>query len=146
MFIACNDIKKLVNSCDTVFWVYFFKRSTFVGSAWSFGFFIPAKTANDLWLQRIFYPRFCPISILQKEPLFPFLMLSAKQGTYWYHFITSLVWRGPWLGIEPGTCVIILFLSEWNCIVILYKAWSRTCIFIVFCCGSLYILSNIYRH
>ena len=31
------------------------------------------------------------------------LMLSAKQGNYWYHFITSLVWRGPWLGIEPGT-------------------------------------------
>jgi len=29
--------------------------------------------------------------------------LSAKQGNYWYHFITSLVWRGPWLGIEPGT-------------------------------------------
>ena len=29
-------------------------------------------------------------------------MLSAKQGNYWYHFITSLVWRGLWLGIEPG--------------------------------------------
>ena len=30
---------------------------------------------------------------------------SAKQGNYWYHFyfITSLVLRGPWLGIEPGT-------------------------------------------
>ena len=27
-----------------------------------------------------------PILILQKEPVFPFLMLSAKQGNYWYHF------------------------------------------------------------
>ena len=28
----------------------YFQRSTFVGSAWSFGFFIPATMANDLWL------------------------------------------------------------------------------------------------
>ena len=28
--------------------VLFFYRSTFVGSAWSFGFFIPATTVNDL--------------------------------------------------------------------------------------------------
>ena len=41
--------------------------------------------------------------ILQKEPVFPFFMLSAKQGNYWYLFITSLVWRVPWLGIEPVT-------------------------------------------
>jgi len=27
-----------------------------------------------------------PILILEKEPVFPFLILSAKQGNYWYHF------------------------------------------------------------
>ena len=27
-----------------------------------------------------------PISILEKEPVFPFSMLSAKQRNYWYHF------------------------------------------------------------
>ena len=27
-----------------------------------------------------------PILILEKEPVFPFSMLSAKQGNYWYHF------------------------------------------------------------
>ena len=27
-----------------------------------------------------------PILILEKEPVFPFSMLSAKQGHYWYHF------------------------------------------------------------
>ena len=26
------------------------------------------------------------ILILEKEPVFPFSMLSAKQGNYWYHF------------------------------------------------------------
>ena len=69
--------------------------------------FIPATTANDLRLLRNFIPDFihyivCPIFILQKELVFPFLMLSAKQGTTGTLFITSLVWRGPWLGIEPG--------------------------------------------
>ena len=44
-----------------------------------------------------------PILILEKEPVFPFSMFSSKQGNYWYYFITSLVWRGPWLWIEPGT-------------------------------------------
>jgi len=29
---------------------------------------------------------FVPILILQKVPVFPILMLSAKQGNYWYHF------------------------------------------------------------
>ena len=33
------------------------------------------------------YPlHYFPILILEKEPVFPFLMLSAKQGNYWYHF------------------------------------------------------------
>ena len=26
------------------------------------------------------------ILIIEKEPVFPFSMLSAKQGNYWYHF------------------------------------------------------------
>ena len=29
---------------------------------------------------------YCPILNLEKEPEFPFLMFSAKQGNYWYHF------------------------------------------------------------
>ena len=27
-----------------------------------------------------------PILILEKEPVFPFIMFSAKEGNYWYHF------------------------------------------------------------
>jgi len=50
-------------------------------------FFIPATTANDLRLRRIFYPRFYPlryflILILEKAPVFLFSLLSAKQGNY----------------------------------------------------------------
>ena len=71
--------------------IIFFQLSAFVSSAWSFGFFIPATTANDLQLRRIAYPRFFqniyfPILFLEKEPVFPFSMLSAKQVNYWYHF------------------------------------------------------------
>ena len=52
-------------------------------------FFIPATTANDLRLWRISIPNlihYILILILEKEPVFPFSMLSAEQGNYWYHF------------------------------------------------------------
>ena len=55
------------------------------------GFFIPATTANDLQLRRISISDFIhyiylPILILENEPVFPFSMLSAKQGNYWFLF------------------------------------------------------------
>ena len=40
---------------------------------------------------------------MRKSQYFPLLIFSAKRGHYWYPFLTSLVWRGPWLGIDPGT-------------------------------------------
>jgi len=50
------------------------------------GFFIPATRVNDL---RFSIPNvsitYFPILILEKEPVFLFLMSSAKQGNYWYH-------------------------------------------------------------
>ena len=55
LLLTIDDISiiLLMNSDDTVI-VRFFKRvfyrSTFVGSAWSFGVFIPATKANDLRL------------------------------------------------------------------------------------------------
>jgi len=46
-------------------------------------------TAN---FERIFYPRFYPlhyflILVLEKEPVFPFSMLSAKQANYLVPFL-----------------------------------------------------------
>ena len=89
-----HDIKKVSILCGKLVWLlttsFFFSRSTFVGSAWSFGLFIPATTANDLRLWRISIPDvihyvYFPILILEKEPVFPFLMFSSKQKHYWYH-------------------------------------------------------------
>ena len=78
----------------------FFLRSTFVGSAWSFGVFIPATTANDLRLSRISIPDLIPYIIflsyfLRKSQYFPFSMLSAKQGNYWHHFYNVFGMHGP---------------------------------------------------
>ena len=86
-----------------------FLGSTFVGSAWSFGFFIPATTVNDLRLRRIFYPRFYPLHFFsylnswERASIFHFECSVLNNGTTGTNFITSLVWRGPWLGIEVGT-------------------------------------------
>ena len=72
-------------------------------------FFIPATTANDLRLRRIFNPRFYPLHVFtylnswEIASIFPFECSVLNKGTTGTIFITSLVWRGPWLGIEPGT-------------------------------------------
>ena len=72
-------------------------------------FFIPATTANELRLWRIFYPRFYPLHLFsylnswERATIFPFECSVLNNGTTGTIFITSLVWRGPWLGIEPGT-------------------------------------------
>ena len=43
-----------------------------------------------------------PILILEKEPVFPFSMLSAKQWNYWYHFYNFFGMTRSLTGIEPG--------------------------------------------
>ena len=39
----------------------------------------------------------------ERASIFPFECSVLNKGTIGTIFITSLVWRGPWLGIEPGT-------------------------------------------
>ena len=39
----------------------------------------------------------------ERASIFPFECSVLNMGTTGTIFITSLVWRGPWLGIEPGT-------------------------------------------
>ena len=57
----------------------------------SFVFFHPRHNGQWPPTSKDFYIRSYPlhyflILILEKEPVFPFSMLSAKQGNYWYHF------------------------------------------------------------
>ena len=83
--------------------------STFVGSAWSFAFSSSPQRPMTSDFEGFSIPDFIhyiyfPILILEKEAVFPFLMFSAKQENYsGIIFKTSLVSRGPGLGIEGGT-------------------------------------------
>ena len=43
-------------------------------------------TSKDFLSQIVSITFIFPILILEKEPAFPILMFSAKQGNYWYHF------------------------------------------------------------
>ena len=86
----------------------FFFRSTFVGSVWSFVFFIPSTTANDLRLQRIFYPRFYPLHLFsylnswERASIFPFECSMLNKGT------TGTILKNIWYdavldwGLNPG--------------------------------------------
>ena len=54
-------------------------------------FFHPRHNGQWPPTSKDFYTRSYPlhyflILILEKEPVFPFWMFSAKQGNYWYHF------------------------------------------------------------
>ena len=60
-------------------------------------------------LRRIFYSKFDPLHLFsffnswERASIFPFECSVLNKGTTGTIFITSLVWRGPWLGIEHGT-------------------------------------------
>ena len=59
----------------TCFVIPFFKRSTFVGSAWSFGFFIPTTMTSDFegFLSQILSITFFVLSLFfRKSQYFPF--------------------------------------------------------------------------
>ena len=71
-------------------------------------FFHPRHNSQWPPISKDFYARFYPlhfltIFILEKEPVFPFFNVECQTRELLVpFFITSLVWRGPWLGIEPG--------------------------------------------
>ena len=74
---------------NTIIWGNFFSRLICVGFALSFRchFFIPTQRPITFDFQEFhtrLYPLHC-VSILILEKI-PFLLLSSKQGNYWYHF------------------------------------------------------------
>ena len=88
----------------------------FVFLAFGFGrfcvvirFFHPLTTANALRLRRIFYRGFYPLHLFsylnswERASIFHFECSVLNKATTGTIFITSLLWRGPWLGIVPGT-------------------------------------------
>ena len=82
-------------------------------------FFIPATPRirffhprhNGQWPPTLkdFYTRCYPLHLFsylnswERASIFPFQCWVLNKGTTGTIFIASLVWGGPWLGIEPGT-------------------------------------------
>ena len=72
-------------------------------------FFHPCHNCQWPRLRRIFYPRCYPLHLFsylnswERASIFPFECSVLNKGTTGTIFIMSLVWRGPWLGIEANT-------------------------------------------
>ena len=103
----------LIKSCiRTIGFIYsriciFLKKLAFdfVGSAWSIGFFIPATTATskDFLSQIVSITFISFLNSWERASIFPFECSVINKDTTGTIFLTSLVWRSPWLGIETGT-------------------------------------------
>ena len=66
------------------------------------GFFLPTTMANDLRLRNTLFS-YLNSWFLRKSQYFHFQCSVLNKWTTGTISITSLVWRGPGLGIEPGT-------------------------------------------
>ena len=91
----CGRRKYIENACYcTIFYFIFFNflAFDFCRSAWFFRFIHPRHigqwppTSKGFSIPDFIHYIYFPILILEKEPVFPFLMFSAKQGNYWYHY------------------------------------------------------------
>ena len=86
----------------------FFYRSTFVGSVWSFVFSSPPQQPMTSDFEGFLY-QILSITLLsylnswERASIFLFKCWVLNKGTTGTNFIMSLVWCGPWLGIETGT-------------------------------------------
>ena len=87
-----NSFRNSLTSLNIIQYIFkgqlglFFYRSTYVDSAWSFGF--SSQPQRPMTSEGFLY-QILSITIifliLEKNQVFPFSMLIAKQGNYWYH-------------------------------------------------------------
>ena len=59
-------------------------------------------TSKDFYSRSYPLHYFSYLNSWERASIFPFQCSVLNKGTTGNIFITSLVWRGPWLGIEPG--------------------------------------------
>ena len=119
-----NDIRRLFN------WLVIYIVTRFVGHSVSlhvhfyFFIFLAFDFCRFCVVVRVFHPRhngqwpptskdflsqilsitfFSYLNFWERASIIPFECSVLNKGTTGTIFITSLVWRGPWLGIDPGT-------------------------------------------
>ena len=81
--------------------------------------------------QILSFTLFSYLNLWVRASIFPLQCWVLNKGTSGTIFITSLVWRGPWLGIEPGTSRTNWFI--WRSIreYLIYSAFCCCCIVLV---------------
>ena len=109
---------------------FFLAFDFFVGSVLSFVFFIPPQRPMTSDFEGFLYQ-------ISSITLFSYLIswerasislfnVVLNKGTTGTIFITSLVWRDPWLGIEPGTSP--QSMPAYKCIGILTATYKVQCL------------------
>ena len=63
----------------------------------------PQQRPNDLRTRSYTLLLFSYLNSWERASIFPFECSVLNKDTTGTIFITSLVWRGPWRGIKPGT-------------------------------------------
>ena len=86
---AGNEIQSCVGMLNFISWGVTYVYKNISQKAYFFfcvviRFFHPRH--NGFSIPDLIHYIYFPILILEKEPVFPFPMLSAKQRNYWYHF------------------------------------------------------------
>ena len=111
-----------------------FSVRPFVGSAWSFGFSPPQRSmTSDFEGFSIPLHLFSYLNSWERASILPSECSLLNKGTTGTSFITSLAWRGPWRGIEPGTSrtrsqryttrLSVLVTLETQQLIISYSNW-----------------------
>ena len=75
---------------------------------------------------------FCYLNSWERVSIFPFECSVLNKGTTGTIYITSLVWRGPWLGIEPGTSRTRCHHSTTR---LSRRRWTRLCLCVCYVAG-----------
>ena len=100
-FVYC-----IVNNCN-IFFIFFNVQLMSVLRDHSFFSSTPQRpmTSDIEWFlyQILSIPLFSYLNSWERASIFPFECWVLNKGTTGTIFITSLVWRGPWLEIERGT-------------------------------------------
>ena len=96
--------------CDSFFLILFFFSLPLLSVLCGHSVFSsPPQWPMTSHFEGFFYPRSYPLHLFsclnswERASICPFEYSVLNKGTTDTSFITSLVWRGPWLGIEPGT-------------------------------------------
>ena len=104
-----TETRNCIRINDSVFLLVFFSVRLLSVLCGHSVFSSPPQRPMTSDVEGFFYHRLYPLNLFsyhnswERASIFPFECSVLNKGPTGTTFITSLVWRGPWLGIEHGT-------------------------------------------